>query len=333
MTARVLALLAALLVAAGVLAGPATAAGGLVFDGRWAAPGLDNWDETIILKPGNANRLSYVRSPRRPGSAYSADLLVGGNDQSERIVFLKTVFADAEGQDDWWAWSSYVHAGSAIPNSLFVVSLFSKFNESVCGSRGPANSLYMTNPDPNRPADRWRYVLVGGKGSCHVRYVDVPGLAVVRQHWIDFSCHFRWSSAPVGAPDTGLSQCWYRVQPSTAWRPAFRDSGPNLVSTDEVPGTLSVHYGLYKPEAAPYAHLDLSGLVVAGTRQQAERAAFGGRAAPARPGGASTGGPPAGLFIAAGAAAGLALLALAARNGRRRSLFLKEPPRTPRGGM
>ena len=321
MSARALAV-AAMLAAVIYLAAASTAGAGIIFDGRWNGPGLGNWDETISLKAGNANRLSYVRSPRRAGSNYSADLLVGGNAASERIVFLKTVFDDAEGKDDWWAWSVYIHANSAIPNSIFLVSLFSKFNASVCGPlRGPANSLYMVDPDPSRPADRWRYVLIGGKGTCHVRYVDVPGLRVVKQRWIDFSCHYHWSSVPAGARGTGVSQCWYRTQPSTAWRLAFHDSGPNLVSTNEVPGTLNVHYGLYKPEARPYAHFDLGGLVVADTRQEAERAAFGGRATPARPSGTSSG-PGVLLFVAVGGAAAiaLALLARMLRGGRHRRL-------------
>jgi hypothetical protein len=312
---------AAMLAAVIFLAAASTAGAEIIFDGRWNAPGLGNWDETIFQKAGNANRLDYVRAPRRPGSNYSADLLVGGNAASERIVFLKTVFADAEGKDDWWAWSVYIHANSDIPNSVFLVSLFTKFNASVCGARGPANSLYMVNPDPSRPADRWRYVLAGGKGTCHVRYVDIAGLRVVKQRWIDFSCHFHWSSAPAGASGTGVSQCWYRAQPSTAWTPAFHDSGPNLVSTNGVPGTLSVHYGLYKPEAAPYTHFDLGGLVVADTRHEAERAAFGAPGTPAPPSEPSTG-PSVLLFVAVGgvAAVALALLARMLHGGRHRRL-------------
>jgi hypothetical protein len=247
----------------------------IVFDGRWLAPGLGNWDTVLSTKPGNANRLSYVTAPRRRASGYSADLLVGGNAASERIVFLKTVFADAEGQDDWWAWSVYIAANSDIPNAMFAMSLFSKHNQPICGLGGPANSLYMANPNPALPADRWRYVLTGGLNSCHRRYVDVAGLNVLKQRWIDFSCHYRWSSALAGTPGTGISTCYYRVLPNVGWTLAFNDIGPNLVSIDTYPGSLSVHYGLYKPESSPYSHFDLGGLVVADSRAEAEQAAFG----------------------------------------------------------
>jgi hypothetical protein len=234
--------------------------------------------------------------------------LVGGNDASERIVFLKDVFARAEGKDDWWAWSLYIPTDSVIPNSVFAVSLFSKFNWPTCGFRGPANSLYMVNPDPSRPADRWRYILTGGKGgACNVRYLDIPRLPVVKKKWIDFSCHYRWSSADAATAETGISKCFYRVEPDTAWTLAFSDVGPNLISTAEFPGSLRVHYGLYKAEAPPYAHFDLGGLVVADTRQEAERAAFGRRAAPA-PGHRPVGRSRALILVVVG---GIAILLLA----------------------
>jgi hypothetical protein len=260
------------LTVAACLALPVVAQAGIVFDGRWAKPGLGHWDMTIFQKPGNRNRLDYVVSPRRRRAGYSASLLVGGNAESERIVFLKQVFGDAEGKDDWWAWSVYIPSTSEIPNTIYAVSLFSAYNFPICGLRGPANSLYMTNPDPARPADRWRYILTGGKNSCSVRYADVRGLGVVKDRWIDFVCHFRWSSSAGAA---GLSRCYYRVQPARRWRLGFNVVGANLVSSAEYPGSLRVHYGLYKGEAAPYVHVDLGGLVVADTREQAERAAFG----------------------------------------------------------
>jgi polysaccharide lyase-like protein len=261
-----------LAVLACLLSLPVTARADLVFDGRWAKPGLAHWDMTIFQKSGNRNQLDYTVSPRRRRAGYSASLLVGGNAQSERIVFLKQVFKDAEGKDDWWAWSVYIPSGSEIPNTVYAVSLFSGYNGPICGLRGPANSLYMTNPDPSRPADRWRYIVTGGKNTCSVRYADVRGLRVVKDRWIDFVCRFRWSSAP-GA--TGLSRCYYRVQPARGWRLGFNVVGPNLVSSVEYPGALRVHYGLYKGEARPYVHIDLGGLVVADTRRQAEGAAFG----------------------------------------------------------
>jgi hypothetical protein len=286
------------------LAMPSAAHARIVFDGRWSGPGLNHWDTVLFMKPGNRNKLHYVTSPRRRGSGYSPDLLVGGNAASERIVFLKTVFADAEGQDDWWAWSVYIPGDSDIPNSIFAVSLFSKFNWPICGLRGPANSLYMVNPDPRRPADRWRYVLTGGKGGpCNIRYVDVRGLPVVKRKWIDFSCHYRWSSAA-----TGRSTCYYRVEPDTGWTLGFDDVGPNLISAADSPGSLMVHYGLYKPEERPYAHFDLGGLVVADTRREAEQAAFGSRGGTGRTHGRST--RRAAIFIAAGAIAALALALL-----------------------
>jgi hypothetical protein len=254
------------------LALPVPARAGIVFDGRWAKPGLGDWDMTIFQKPGNHNELDYVVSPRRRATGYSASLLVGGNAQSERIVFLKQVFEDAEGKDDWWAWSVFIPSASEVPNTVYAVSLFSGDNWPICGLRGPANSLYMTNPDPRRPADRWRYILTGGKNTCSVRYADVRGLRVVKDRWIDFLCHFRWSSAR-GA--TGLSRCYHRVEPAHGWRLGFSVLGPNLVSGPKYPGSLRVHYGLYKGEARPYVHFDLGGLVVANTRAQADQAAFG----------------------------------------------------------
>jgi Polysaccharide lyase len=320
---KVLMIAALAVVAVISLAAPSTARAHIVFDGRWAAPGLNHWDTVLFMKPGNDNRLRYVESPRRRASGYSPDLLVGGNAASERIIFLKNVFLDAEGKDDWWAWSVYIPADFAIPNSVFVVSLFSKFNWPTCGLRGPANSLYMVNPDSSRPADRWRYVLAGGKGgACNVRYVEIPGLPVVKQKWIDFSCHYRWSSAEAGTPGTGISKCWYRVEPNSAWTLGFDDVGPNLISTAESPGSITVHYGLYKAEEAPFAHLDLGGLIVADTRQEAEQRAFGSRTGAslhrspsARPGAA--------VYVAGGV---IAVLALAIISGNLRS------PRRRRSG-
>jgi len=238
------------------------------------------------------------------------------------------VFADAEGKDDWWAWSVYIPADSDLPSSVFTVSLFSKFNWPTCGLRGPANSLYMVNPDPRRPADRWRYVLTGGKGgACNVRYVDIPGLRVVKEKWIDFSCHYRWSSAEAGTPGTGISKCYYRVEPDTQWTLGFDDVGPNLISSAEFPGSLTVHYGLYKPEDLPYAHFDLGGLVVADTRGEAEQAAFGHRAAPA--GRQDPTQPRAAILISAGVIA-LVVLALLSRRARppRPRRFRHDGPRS-----
>jgi hypothetical protein len=273
---------------------------------------------TIFQKPGNRNKLRYVVSPRRRRAGYSASLLVGGNAQSERIVFLKQVFKDAEGKDDWWAWSVYIPSGSEIPNMVYAVSLFSGDNWPICGLRGPANSLYMTNPDPSRPADRWRYILTGGKNTCSVRYADVRGLRVVKDRWIDFLCHFRWSSAPGG---TGLSRCYHRVDPTRGWRLGFNVVGPNLVSGPKYPGSLRVHYGLYKGEARPYVHFDLGGLVVADTRTEAEQAAFGSAqpSAAAAPGSMGQSVRAALLILAAAIVAGAIILSRYARPERWRA--------------
>jgi hypothetical protein len=273
--AEMLKALSATCAALAALAACAPAHAGIVFDGRWRSPGLDHWDATLVLKPGNRNRLAYVASPRWDGSRYVASLRVGGNAESERIVFVKRVFADADGRDDWWAWSIFIPRDSHNPNAIYAVSLFSKFNASICGLRGPANSLFVVNPNPRRPADRWRYMIAGGKGACTVSEVGIPGLRVVRGRWIDFSCHFRWSSAPAGDPQTGISTCYYRVEPRRSWTLAFDAKAPNLVSSLDAAGSLTIHYGLYKPESRPYAHLELGGLVVADTRSEAERAAFG----------------------------------------------------------
>jgi hypothetical protein len=257
-----------------LLASAPRADAAIVFDGRWSKPGLGNWQTDLNFKPGNANKLDYVRSPRRRRSGYSASLRVGGNAQSERIVFLKEVFKDAEGQDDWWAWSVLIPSDSTIPNMIYLVSLFSGENFPICGFRGPANSLYAANPNPRRPADRWRYILTGGKNTCSVRYTGVRGLPVVKNRWIDFSCHYRWSSS-MDPANTGLSQCYYRVAPHRGWTLGFDVTGANLVSGAIYPGALRVHYGLYKGEARPYVHFYLGGLVVATTRAEAEGAAFG----------------------------------------------------------
>jgi hypothetical protein len=315
MTARTLTALCATLAAAVALAVAPRAGAAIVFDGRWPKPGLNRWDTILDFKPGNANKLRYVTSPRRRRSGYSADLRVGGNAQSERIVFLKQVFDDAEGKDDWWAWSVYIPSDSDIPNMVYLVSLFSGDNFPICGIRGPANSLYMENPNPSRRADRWRYILTGGKATCSIGYVNVRGLRVVKDRWIDFSCHYRWSSSE-DPSNTGLSQCFYRVAPRRRWTLGFDVKGANLVSGPVYPGSLRVHYGLYKGESRPYVHFDLGGLVVATTRPEAERAAFGA-GTPAGHAASSTPEPSrAPLIVAAAGALAAAALLLVRRRGR-----------------
>lgn len=256
-----------------LLAAAPAATADLVFDGRWRSPGVNDWDGVLQLKPGNRNKLRYVKEPRRRGRGYAADLRVGGNAASERIEFQETnLFSAAEGKDHWWAWSFRIARDSAIPDIAFVTQINSKFNDAYCSVQrgGASNSLRMMNAVRGRPSDRWYWTITGGNGSCRITQIRIPGLRVIKSRWIDFSCHFRWSSTP-----SGLSRCLYRVQPRRAWRRAFENAGPNLVRSPAFDGNLRISQGLYKAEAAPYVHLTLGGLVVADTRAEAERAAFG----------------------------------------------------------
>jgi hypothetical protein len=297
---------AAALAALVLVAAAPSASADVVFDGRWRTPGLNAWDARVSEKPGNRNKLAFVRSPRRAGSVFSADLRVGGNPDSERINFVKSpLFADAEGRDTWIAWSTYIPAGANLPaapmsNQVNMVALFSKFNVDYCPPAGAATEFFLYGNDPDKPANRWRVALTGGTGTCELRYKDIAGLGVPRRKWIDWLCHFRWSASPGSA----LSKCHWRVQPHRAWRLGFADTGPNLVRSPDVPGSLSIHYGLYKGEARPYVHLVQGGLVVASTRADAVRAAFAG--AGSAPGGSDR----RALLIAAGAI--VAVLALIA---------------------
>jgi hypothetical protein len=274
-------MLAATLVALALLGVASPAHAEIVFDGRWRTPDVNRWDEAVSLKPGNRNELRYVKSPRRRRRGYAADLRVGGTAASERIEFVKAnLFPAAEGREHWWAWSFYVASGSVIPDAAVVTQIHSKFNAAYCSvpRGGASNGLRMMNPVAGRRADRWYWTITGGRGRCRITQIRIPGLAVVKRRWIDFSCRFKWSSTPAG-----ISRCFYRVQPQVAWRPAFDDVGPNLVSSPSVAGNLSVEQGLYKGEASPYVRLVQGGLVVADTRAEAERAAFGtaGRGRPA----------------------------------------------------
>jgi hypothetical protein len=256
-----------------VLAVAPAASADLVFDGRWRSPGANGWDGVLQLKPGNRNKLRYVMEPGRRGRGYAADLRVGGNAASERIEFQKTnLFSAAEGKDHWWAWSFRIARDSAIPGIAFVTQINSKFNDAYCSVQrgGASNSLRMMNAVPGRPSDRWYWTITGGNGSCRITQIRIPGLRVVKNRWIDFSCRFRWSSTP-----SGLSKCFYRVQPHRAWKRAFEDVGPNLVRSPAFDGNLRISQGVYKAEARPYVHLILGGLVVADTRAEAELAAFG----------------------------------------------------------
>jgi hypothetical protein len=256
-----------------VLTTPSAARADIIFDGRWRTPGLNSWDWLLNLEPGNRNKLTFVKSPRRRRSGYAADLRVGGNARSQRIEFLEAnLFPAAEGKDHWWAWSLRIPSGSVVPSTVFVTQMNSDFNGTYCSipRGGASNNLRLWNPVAGRPADRWYWTITGGNGSCRIRQIRIPKLRVVRNRWIDFLCRFRWSSTP-----HGLSKCSYRMQPRKAWRRAFRDHGPNLVSSPSAEGNLRVEQGLYKAAARPYVHLLQGGLVVADTRVQAARAAFG----------------------------------------------------------
>jgi Polysaccharide lyase len=266
-------ILAATLAALVLFSAAPAASADVVFDGRWHTPGLNDWDGVLTLKAGNRNRLGYVTAPRRRTGGYAADLLVGGNAASERIEFLEAnMIPDAEGTAQWWAWSFYIPSDSAIPSIAFVTQTNSKFNGIYCSvARGGAsNGLRMMSPARGRPADRWYWTITGGRGSCRIKQIRIPGLRVVKDRWIDFLCHFRWSSSAAGR-----SNCSYRVHPQRAWRRAFDDAGPNLVSAPEEDGNLRVAQGLYKAEAPPYVHVVQGGLVVADTRTEAAQAAFG----------------------------------------------------------
>jgi hypothetical protein len=263
----------AALVGALVLAPPSAARAALVFDGRWVKPGLNHWDQVVNLKPGNRNRLTFVTQPRRRASGYAADLLVGGNAESERIEFLKAdLFSHAEGKAGWWAWSFLIRADSTLPDAVVVTQINSKFNGDYCSvaAGGAANGLRMVNPVAGHRADRWYWAITGGKGACRIKQIRIPGLRVVKGRWIDFLCYFKWSSGP-----TGVSSCSYRAQPRQAWRRAFAVGGANLVSSPSFAGNLRIEQGLYKGESAPYVHIVQGGLVVARTRDDAVRAAFG----------------------------------------------------------
>jgi hypothetical protein len=264
---------AAAALAALVLAAAAPAASAdVVFDGRWHMHGLNRWDQVLTLKPGNRNKLGYVTAPRRRASGYAADLRVGGNAASERIEFVKAnLVPAAEGKDQWWAWSFYIPSDSAIPSIAFVTQINSRFNGTYCSvARGGAsNGLRMMNPVARHPADRWYWTITGGSGTCHIDQIRIPGLRVVKNRWIDFLCHFKWSSTAAGR-----STCSYRVEPDRAWRRAFDRVGANLVSAPDFDGNLSVSQGLYKAEAPPYVHVVQGGLVVADGRAEAARAAF-----------------------------------------------------------
>jgi polysaccharide lyase-like protein len=254
-----------------LLAAAPAADAGLVFDGRWQSPGVNNWDGVLTLKPGNRNKLRYVKAPRRRGWGYAADLRVGGNAASERIEFQENLFPNAEGQDHWWAWSFRIARDSTIPSIAFLTQMYSRFNGTYCSipRGGASNSLRMMNPVRGRRSDRWYWTITGGNGRCRITHVRIPGLRVVKERWIDFTCHLRWSSTPAG-----LSKCYYRVQPRKAWRRAFKDVGPNLVTAAAADAGLSLSQGLYKAEARPYVHVTLGGLVIADTRAEAQRAAF-----------------------------------------------------------
>ena len=262
----------AAIAALAMLVVPGTAQGRVVFDGRWSAPGRDHWDAVVSLKPGNRNVLRYVTSPRRRSQGYAADLRVGGSSAAERIEFWRSnLIPDAEGTSQWWAWSVYVPSDRPVPRAVVVLQIASKFNARYCSiARGGASTgLRMTNPVAGRPADRWFWTVTGGRGRCRIRQARIRALPVVTDRWIDFACHFTWSSTAAGR-----SKCSYRVRPAKAWTLAFSDVGPNLVSAPAAPGNLSIQHGLYKSEARSYAHLVDGGLVVADTAAQATRAAF-----------------------------------------------------------
>jgi len=302
---------AAAALAALVLASAAPAAfADVVFDGRWRTPGLNRWDGVLTLKAGNRNKLDYVTSPRRRASGYAADLRVGGNAASERIEFLEAdLLPTAEGKDQWWAWSFYIASDSALPDIAFVTQINSKFNGTYCSAArgGASNGLRMMNPVAGRPADRWYWTITGGSGTCRIEQIRIPRLGVVRNRWIDFLCHFRWSSTAAGR-----SSCSYRVQPHRAWRRAFDHVGANLVSAPNFAGNLRVSQGLYKAEAPPYVHVVQGGLVVADRRAEAAQAAFGVRRGTAGSTGRWIGqGERTLIVVALAAAAAVALLVLA----------------------
>jgi Polysaccharide lyase len=296
---------AAAVLALAAIPAPAASAD-VVFDGRWSTPGVNHWDQVLELKPGNGNRLRFVTDPRRRSAGYAADLRVGGNDRSERIEFQKgNLLPSAEGTDQWWAWSFYIARDSAIPSVAFLTQANSRFNGTYCSiSRGGAsNSLRMMSPDRRRRADRWYWTAAGGRGSCKIAQLRIPGLRVVKHRWIDFLCHFRWSSTA-----SGRSTCGYRVQPRRGWRRAFDYRGPNLVSSPDADGNLRIAQGVYKAEAPPYVHVIQGGLVIADTRAEAANAAFGN----ARPPNASSAARPGDRIrtpLIGGALAAIALLA------------------------
>jgi hypothetical protein len=268
----------ATVVALALLAAAPAARADVVFDGRWHTRGLNAWDARVSDEPGNRNKLAFVRSPRRRRSGYSADLKVGGNAASERINFVESpLFADAEGRDNWYAWSTYLPADANLPggrlsSQVDIASFFSKFNADYCDpSRGgAASTLFLYSDGRSRRSNAWRFKITGGNGSCTVRTHDIRRLGVPKEKWIDFLCHFRWSAVA----GTALSKCYWRVQPRKRWRLGFTDTGPNSVRSPTTPGSLSIHYGLYKAEARPYVHIVQGGLVVADTKAEAVRAAF-----------------------------------------------------------
>lgn len=306
----------ALLVALMLLVAAAPARGDVIFDGRWRTPGRDHWDATVFQKPGNRNRLKYVKSPRRRPAGYSADLRVGGNAASERINFVKVpVFADAEGKETWIAWSTWFPRDANLPapqNQVDLVSFASKFNAGYCDASrgGAATTLFVYNPDPDRRADRWAVKLTGGVAACSIRTHPIAGLGIPRSRWIDFLCHFKWSA--IGG--RALSTCSWRVQPKRHWTVGFADTGPNNVRSAQFPGNLFIHYGLYKGELSPYVHVVQGGLVVADTRREAERAAFGRGRAKTPPAAAAAAGEPGTTWLIVVIA--VAVVALAVLGGR-----------------
>lgn len=192
------------------LAAPAALAG-LVERLDYETGSLDQWD-SVQAVPGGA---TIITSPVRQGK-YAAKFVVRPGDDpidssGTRAEVLRGT-GEGEGDESWWAWSTYFPDGwNPDPETTWNTITQWHHTGSSCGV--PLTFKADTRPDP----DNIRLVVRGGDldSDCQSQHYQLFVLYdIEKNRWYDHVLHVKWSSDP----SVGFVEVWVngvKVVPKT----------------------------------------------------------------------------------------------------------------------